>query len=99
MKARIPLPKEQLSYAKNLSKNYAVKEFERQKNDLIRRCFKLFDVVLHEEFGFGLSRLSRLHNCINEKVDEMKDDEIFWEHIDKELIDQVGMPYPRDYTR
>lgn len=63
-------------------KNEVKEEFTRQSNDMAQRVFKLFCVALHQTFGFGKYRLSRLLQAVNELSNEREQDEIFWTHVD-----------------
>ena len=49
-------------------------------------------VSLHLEFGFGKSRLGRFLM----KMNGLMGDELLWWHIDKLLIDQVGLEFERE---
>ena len=45
------------------------------------------------------TRLTKLLIKFNELVKESSEDEIFWEHIDRQVIDRLGFDFERDYTR
>ena len=75
-------------------------EYQRQGQEMSRRIFKLFCVSLNKEFGFGKWRLSRLLNEVSVLSNEKQHDEVFWSHIDKVLIEQIGIEFPReDYNK
>lgn len=74
-------------------------EREAQKNQMSRRFFKLSAVALNDRFGFGAMRIERFFNEIEQLILSAQEDEIFWEHIDKQVIDRLGFDFERDYTR
>ena len=98
MKARIPIPKKQRKNLEIEARVVCKAEMEKQKNEMMRRFFKLMCYSLNDKFGFGEKRLSRLLSAINDTIFEADNDPIFWEHIDKIVIDTLGMPLERDYT-
>ena len=53
---------------------------------------------MNEKYGFGTKRLAALVDDFTAKLDESSKDEVFWEHIDKVVIDNLGIPFERDYT-
>lgn len=98
MKARIPISKKQKEYLRNEAQIVIQEEVEKQRNDFTRKLFKLMCYVLNEKHGFGKMRLSHLINDIGELVEESDTDEIFWEHLDRHIIDRMGLPFDRDYS-
>ena len=89
MKVRIPkISKEQ--------KAELQKEFKAQSNDLTRRLFKIFCCALHEEFSFGKERCERLILKVEQLASEHDTDEVFWYHIDREIIDYMGLKFSRE---
>lgn len=50
-------------------------------------------VVLHKE-GFGTMRLGRVLDEMNAMISQK--DEILWWHIDKLVIDQLGVAFERE---
>lgn len=62
---------------------------------MTRRVFKLFCVALHNEFGFGLQRLSKLLLAVSKQIEKSKSDEVFWYHIDRELK-AIGLDFPNE---
>lgn len=96
MKARRTIDKK---YQERI-RNEVEAEFHKQSNDMAQRFFKLFCVCLNQEFGFGKYRLSRLLQAINNLSGERERDEIFWSHIDRIVIEQIGLDFNReDYER
>lgn len=92
MKSRIPLPK---CYHKDVN-DYVKKELKKQQLTLVTRTMKMVSVVLHSEFGFGKERLKRVWKEIIDFAEIMDDDPVRWYHIDKELINEVGLEIPRE---
>ena len=88
MKARIP-PKHILS---KQQRQACVEYCEQLSEENINRIFKLFCYCLNCDFKFGADRLSRLCHSVEELADKHKSDEIFWEHIDRDLH-KVGLNF------
>lgn len=99
MRARIPLSGKLKRDALAEIRVAVNREQEKQAKAQVRRFFKLTAVVLNDEFGFGATRLTKLLIKFNELVKESSEDEIFWEHIDRQVIDRLGFDFERDYTR
>ena len=103
MKARIPMLSENdKKKLKAEIKHEFDKDFEEREKqihvDLTRRILKTFIYVMNEKYGFGTKRLAALVADFTAKLDESSKDEVFWEHIDKVVIDNLGIPFERDYT-
>lgn len=88
MKAHINLP----SKVKKQIAEYV------QKEEMVatRKIIKLFCVALNEDFAFGKVRLSQLIKKVMGLIEESKTDEIFWGHIDRYVIEQIGMPFEEE---
>lgn len=99
MRARIPLSGKFKRDALAEIRVAVNREQEKQVKAQVRRFFKLTAVVLNDEFGFGATRLTKLLIKFNELIKESSEDEIFWEHIDRQVIDRLGFDFERDYTR
>lgn len=56
---------------------------------------KVLLYTLHTDFGYGRIRLSNLIQALSQKVDEMAADPVFWDRVDKDVIDNMGFDYPR----
>lgn len=72
------------------------KEYERQGQASVRRIYKLMCVVYNELYGHGKTRCGRAIARISELSDKRKDDEAFWAHIDRVVIDQMGIEFERE---
>lgn len=91
MKARIPLNRK----LKRQIDESVKEEYQKQGQDMTRRIFKLFCVSLHNKFGFGSERLSRLLFEVTEQTQKSKTDEVYWYHIDRELK-QIGLEFENE---
>jgi hypothetical protein len=81
-------------------KAHVINGSSRRNLDEMRRYFKIVFAMLHLDFGFGAERLNKALDGINRLSDEAKQDPIFWEHIDKLLIDEMKINFEReDYER
>lgn len=92
MKAHIPA-----KAALSKQSKQAVKEYvDSYEKDCMRRFLKLSCVALHtdEKDPHGKKRLARYLKKITELA--QNDDEIFWYHVDKLLIDQLGIQFERE---
>ena len=96
MKARIPnsakLTKKQLQAAKSYSRQVVKADQER----LLRQYFKLRCYVLNRNFGFGSKRCLAVINGISRLSAEHDQDEIFWEHLDRVIVDEMKLDFERD---
>lgn len=52
--------------------------------------------VYNELYGHGKVRCMRAITRISELADKHKDDEVFWAHIDRVVIDQMGLGFERE---
>ena len=74
-------------------------EVEQEKStDITRRVLKTMIYVLNTEYGYGIKRISRLFNSVTKMLEESSKDEVYWEHIDRVVVDKLGLPFERDYT-
>lgn len=91
MKARIPnsakLTKKQLQAAKSYSRQVVKADQER----LLRQCY-----VLNRNFGFGPKRCLAVIDGISRLSAEHDQDEIFWEHLDRVIVDEMKLDFERD---
>ena len=98
MKARIPPTNKQKKILEQQAKIVIQEEMEKQRDDFTRRLFKLMFYALNEKYHFGTHRLNELMREVTELLKESDTDEIFWEHIDRHIIDRLGLKFERDYT-
>lgn len=95
MKAHIPA-----KAALSKKSKQAVREYvDSYEKDCMRRFLKLSCVALHtdEKDPYGAVRLARYLKRITELA--LNNDEIFWHHVDKLLIDQLGIQFEREDAR
>ena len=103
MKARIPKisgndRKRMLSEVEIEVKKAWEKVEEEKTIDITRRVLKTIIYTLNTEYGYGIKRISRLFNSFTKMLEESSKDEVYWEHIDRVVIDKLGLPFERDYT-
>lgn len=98
MKARIPVSKEMRKSLEQEARIVIQKEIENQRNDFTRKLFKLMCYVLYEEYHFN-DRCKNVMAAIQKLSEKADTDEVFWEHVDKIVIDYLKIPFKRDYTR
>lgn len=71
---------------------------EEKTIDITRRVLKTIIYTLNTEYGYGIKRISRLFNSFTKMLEESSKDEVYWEHIDRVVVDKLGLPFERDYT-
>lgn len=89
MKARI-IPKHNVS---KKEKQRLKEHLQYQTKNIMRKYFKLLCVVLNDDFGFGYKRLMKVIDELSELSEKHQTDEVFWEHIDKRVIEQIGLQF------
>jgi hypothetical protein len=77
-------------------KAHIVSGSSRQELGQMRRWFKLLCVALYQRYDFGPQRLGKVIDEISRLSDEQKDDPVFWEHVDRLLVDQLGMNFDKE---
>lgn len=90
MKARIP-GKRGLSKGAKMAVEDYIDTYEKA---VTRRLLKLCCVALNKDFGFGKDRLARFVGSVSDNTDPK--DEVYWWHVDKLLIDQIGIEFERE---
>lgn len=99
MKARVPyFTNKQMKVAEQQLRMEYAKVAQKERDNVTRRIFKVLCVALHEEFGFGKGRLARTIGIMTDMLEQSHDDEVFWEHVDREVIDYLDIQFERDYT-
>lgn len=58
-----------------------------------RRYYKLVAVALNNKFGFGKKRILEVFDEISELSRQREQDEVFWAHMDKIVINQIGLKF------
>ena len=98
MKARIS-PKNKLTKKQqDLMRELAEEELSKKQYGFTRRLFKAFCYVLNRKYGFGKYRLSAAIGEIEQVMDECLTSEIFWEQLDRVVIDEIGLDFVREKT-
>lgn len=92
MKARIPLTKEQ----KKIARQEIATILDREEQNRTRRMYKLICYALNRKFGFGAYRICQMIEEVGKLIQESEKDEIFWEHLDRVVIDEIGMNFERE---
>ena len=101
MKARIPvkLKREAMAEINRLADREYQKVKDKEINDLTRRIFKTIVFALYKDFGFGRDRCAKALKSMTEIIEHSDTDEVFWEHIDRVVIDKLKLEFDkRDYT-
>ena len=101
LKARIPvkLKKEAMAEINRLADREYQKVKDKEIADATRRIFKTIVFALHKDFGFGRDRCAKALKSMTEIVEHSDTDEVFWEHIDRVVIDRLKLEFDkRDYT-
>ena len=98
MKARIPCTKQQHKVIISETQMLAKKAVEKERADLTRRLFKVMMLALHEQYGFGQQRCMNILGAFTELIKKSDTDEVYWEHIDRVVIDYLHLPFEHDYT-
>ena len=98
MRARIPVTCAQQRRIHDQMVLEYRKVADQEREDVTRRIIKTMIYCLNKEFGFGVGRCARAFNAFAEHLERSRDDEVFWEHIDRVVIDQMKIPFERDYT-
>lgn len=98
MKARIPFTNAQQRRIRDEMRKEYRKVADEERDDMARRIIKTMIYCLNQEFGFGVTRCARAFNAFTALIDKSAEDEVYWEHIDRVVIDQMKIPFERDYT-
>ena len=92
MRARLRMTSQQRKRLEEEVANY----YKEEDFKITQRTFKLMFAILHFDFGFGHKRLSRILDAVTKMKQERDEDEVFWYHIDKVLIDHLGLLFDRE---
>ena len=103
MKARIPKilgnDRKRILSEVEIEVKKAWEKVEEEKTiDITRRVLKTIIYKLNTEYGYGIKRITRLFNSFTKMLEESSKDEVYWEHIDRVVVDKLGLPFERDYT-
>ena len=92
MKAHIPVSKSVRKEIDRLTDEY----LKDHKEGFKRRVLKAVYYTLNREYGFGKTRIQRLDAALWELMNEAQTDEAFFEHIDRVVIDELGVDLKRE---
>lgn len=103
MKARIPKissnDRKRILSEVEIEVKKAWEKVEEEKTiDITRRVLKTIIYTLNTEYGYGIKRITRLFNSFTKMLENSSKDEVYWEHIDRVVVDKLGLPFERDYT-
>lgn len=71
------------------------KELEIERNDLMRRFVKIM-IQSMDESGIDVEKIKEVVLKFTDLSGERDEDEIFWNHIDRNVIDELGFPFDRE---
>ena len=63
---------------------------------LHEECSKLFVIALTVISAWAKKRLEFLIDSVNKLMNEVLTDEAFWEHLDRVVIDELGIEFERE---
>lgn len=92
MRAHIPIDRRTRKEINRLT----AEVLQDHKEGFMRRVMKVFYYCLNREYGFGKSRIKRLDELAWRTMQEAQDDEAFFEHIDRVVIDELGIELKRE---
>lgn len=98
MKARVPVSNKQRKRLEQEATLIVQRETEKQRNDIMRKFFKLMCLALNKNFQFGHNRLVVLIGEIAKLAEQSDSDIVFWEHADQVVIDRLKLPFDKDFT-
>ena len=81
---------------KRLADQYADESVAERKNGFMRRVLKAVYYTLNREYGFGKTRIKRLDTALWELMQGAMEDEAFFEHLDRVVIDELGVELKRE---
>jgi hypothetical protein len=71
------------------------KELEAEETDVMRRFMKLA-IQAMDESGIALEKIKEASTKFTDLAGERDKDEIFWFHIDRNVIDELGFQFDRE---
>lgn len=94
MRAHIPVDRRTRREIDRLSRL----QVEKEREHMTRRVYKALLYVLNTEFGFGVGRLKKAVDKMNEVLDESNNNTEFWRQLDHHVIDYLGIPFDHEKT-
>ena len=98
MKARISPRNGLTKKQQDMMRELAEETLSKKQYGFARRLFKAFCYVMNRTYGFGKYRLGVAIGEIEKIMDECLTSEIFWEQLDRVVIDEIGMDFVREKT-
>ena len=98
MKARIAPRYKLTKKVQDLMTELAEETLSKKQFSFMRRIFKAFCYVLNRNYGFGEKRLYAAIREIEKVMDECITNEMFWEQLDRVVIDEIGVKFARETT-
>ncbi len=94
MRARIPPSNKQMK----VLEDFAKKKIKKQRLVMCRKIFKVIIYVLNVDYGFGKGRIDTIIEKALKILEEYETNELFYEDLDRHVIDRVGIDFERDYS-
>lgn len=88
MRARVPIPRDIRRRMDEYNRN--------ESRNMTRRMFKVLAVSLNRTHGFGGKRILRVIDDMTELLEKYENDPVFWTHLDRRVIDELGVPLDRE---
>ena len=96
MKSRLPASISLTNRQRAAAQSLAMETVEKQSQQQMRRFFKLMCASLNRQYCFGKGRCMNLVQEIAKLAAEHATDEEFWYHLDRVVIDEIGMEFERE---
>lgn len=98
MRARVPVQytAEQRKQIKKMIAEEYDKHREKEFADGIRRNYKMIAYALNRKYGFGKGRIGELLLEIQELAEESRTNPDFWRHLDKVVVDEIGLEFGKE---
>lgn len=93
------LSKKQRAEIDEYIKTRGVEIYQEEAEGNFRRYYKLLAVSLNKKFRFGKKRILDVFDDISEISKVRENDPVFWAHIDKIVIDQLGIKLKKEDYR
>ena len=90
------LSKKQRLEIEEYIKTRGVEVYQEEAKEMFRRYYKLVAVTLNKKFRFGKKRILEAFEYISELSRDRETDPVFWSHIDKIVIDQLGLDWQKE---
>ncbi|MEE3451049.1 MAG: hypothetical protein VZR27_10245 [Acutalibacteraceae bacterium] len=98
MKARISPRNKLTKKEQDMMIELAEEALSKKQYSFMRRIFKAFCYVMNRTYGFGKQRLNIAISEIEKTMNECITNEMFWEQLDRVVIDEIGLDFVRETT-